>query len=532
MHRSSVRVSVLVSALAYFISVSSFSTAAQQVKEPLTSGHLVRTRPQTGQASESILSVDGVALTTLEAAVEACPQTCWIIDTYPENFAANPFANIGTKSVRVTLGRGTWTTPTTIVIPTKSQIEGSGRGDGGFSGTVIQASSSFPANTPLLEMGNARPSMGVRIENLTVDCAGIPGVIGIHNILSEEQSGVRNVLVENIAGIGLDVEESGAQNSGPYENLELYGAENSNVTSGTLCAKVLNVPAFRGIHSATCNFNNYSVHPAVGIQMDGSGTLTDIHIEGAENGIGIGISAPGTGAVLQNVYGGGPNIKNLVHVYSGQNIVLSGLVRSTTPVALVDDVLGQTATDTELALYVIGNGAPPNQSRFSSSVAPGAQSRLVDLTVSNLSVLNAIANLVVQRLSVTNLDVQGTITKRAGSFKIDDPIDPEHKVLQHSFVESPDMMNIYNGIVVLDHNGEAQVDLPPYFEALNRDFRYQLTPLGGYAPLFVSSEIKANSFRVAGGTPGLRVSWTVTGIRHDSYANEHRIPVESPKATQ
>lgn len=125
--------------------------------------------------------------------------------------------------------------------------------------------------------------------------------------------------------------------------------------------------------------------------------------------------------------------------------------------------------------------------------------------------------------------VFGTLQKSAGSFTIDDPIDPENKYLSHSFVESPDMMNIYNGLVRLNFQGKAEVRLPAYFEALNRDFRYQLTPLGGFAPLYVAREIKGNSFRIAGGIPGQKVSWQVTGIRHDAYADAHRIVVETDK---
>ena len=56
---------------------------------------------------------------------------------------------------------------------------------------------------------------------------------------------------------------------------------------------------------------------------------------------------------------------------------------------------------------------------------------------------------------IGDVDVTGTLTKSAGSFKIDHPLDPENKYLSHSFVESPDMMNIYNGNVVLDATGEA-----------------------------------------------------------------------------
>jgi hypothetical protein len=131
-----------------------------------------------------------------------------------------------------------------------------------------------------------------------------------------------------------------------------------------------------------------------------------------------------------------------------------------------------------------------------------------------------------------NLFVNGTLSKSAGSFKIDHPLDPENKYLSHSFVESPDMMNIYNGVVTLDAKGKATVKLPDYFEALNRDFRYQLTCLGAFAPVFVAGEIRHNSFRIAGGRPGLKVSWQITGVRHDAYANEHRIQVEEEKPAE
>ncbi|MBI3660124.1 hypothetical protein HY230_06595 [Candidatus Acetothermia bacterium] len=90
-------------------------------------------------------------------------------------------------------------------------------------------------------------------------------------------------------------------------------------------------------------------------------------------------------------------------------------------------------------------------------------------------------------------------------------------------------MNIYNGNAVLDANGEAWVDLPEWFSALNRDFRYQLTSIGGFAPIYIAQEIQNNRFQIAGGKPGMKVSWQVTGIRQDAYANAHRIPVEEMK---
>jgi hypothetical protein len=129
--------------------------------------------------------------------------------------------------------------------------------------------------------------------------------------------------------------------------------------------------------------------------------------------------------------------------------------------------------------------------------------------------------------------VNGTLSKAGGTFKIDHPLDPENKYLYHSFVESPDMMNVYNGNATLDANGEAWVDLPAYFEALNRDFRYQLTAIGGPGPnLYIAQEVQGNRFQIAGGAPGLRVSWQVTGIRQDAYANANPIVVEVEKPAE
>ncbi len=132
-----------------------------------------------------------------------------------------------------------------------------------------------------------------------------------------------------------------------------------------------------------------------------------------------------------------------------------------------------------------------------------------------------------------NVQIVGTLSKSSGTFKIDHPLDPMNKYLYHSFVESPDMMNVYNGNVTLDASGAAWVELPAYFEALNRDFRYQLTPIGGPGPnLYIAQEVQGNRFLIAGGAPGLRVSWQVTGIRQDAYAKANPVVVEVDKPAE
>jgi len=129
-----------------------------------------------------------------------------------------------------------------------------------------------------------------------------------------------------------------------------------------------------------------------------------------------------------------------------------------------------------------------------------------------------------------NIDVTGSITAGTKDFKIDHPRDPADHYLYHSSVESSEMMNIYTGNVMLDANGEAMVELPDWFEALNRDFRYQLTAIGAPAPgLYIAEEIANQHFKIAGGKPGMKVSWQVTGVRQDAYANAHPLQVDVEK---
>ncbi len=128
-----------------------------------------------------------------------------------------------------------------------------------------------------------------------------------------------------------------------------------------------------------------------------------------------------------------------------------------------------------------------------------------------------------------SVEINGNIAKSGGSFKIDHPLDPENKYLYHSFVESPDMKNIYDGVVTLNALGKATIDLPDWFSTLNGDFRYQLTCIGGHADVYISEELKDNAFSIAGGKSGMKVSWQVTGIRKDPWAENNRIPVERDK---
>ena len=128
-----------------------------------------------------------------------------------------------------------------------------------------------------------------------------------------------------------------------------------------------------------------------------------------------------------------------------------------------------------------------------------------------------------------DVHVSGMLSKGGGSFKIDHPLDPENKYLYHSFVESPDMMNIYNGNITTNESGDAVVTMPAYFEALNADFRYQLTVIGTFAQAIVGEKMRGNRFVIKTNAPNVEVSWQVTGVRQDAFAKKNRIKVEVEK---
>jgi hypothetical protein len=137
---------------------------------------------------------------------------------------------------------------------------------------------------------------------------------------------------------------------------------------------------------------------------------------------------------------------------------------------------------------------------------------------------NGVATLFVGRVRVT-----GYLSNGGGGFTIDHPVDPANKYLSHSFVESSEMLNVYSGTVNTDDDGAARVELPPYFDALNRDFRYQLTGIGELARAIVSEEIKGNEFAIRTDVPRVKVCWQVTGVRGDAWAEAHRVPVVEDK---
>jgi hypothetical protein len=131
-----------------------------------------------------------------------------------------------------------------------------------------------------------------------------------------------------------------------------------------------------------------------------------------------------------------------------------------------------------------------------------------------------------------DVEITGSFNVTSGTknFKIDHPLDPENKYLYHAAIESSEVLNIYSGNVTADANGEAVVSLPDWFEAINKDFRYQLTVIGSFAQAIVGSKIKNNRFTIRTSAPNVEVSWQVVGVRSDAAMLKRPFKVEEEKA--
>jgi hypothetical protein len=465
--------------------------------------------------------------------------------TGAQTCAASPFPSSPPRYGVLLLGNAQIATNVTWNIPSRVRVQGLGSqgGEGTASGTentLIYASSSFPTTgAAVIQLGNpdsaATKAYQSQVSDLTIDCVGIAKCIGLLNDSAEEASYARNIIVFNAPAIGVHITSSssivpgGAGNSGPYVNVSIQFSS----LCTTACASAVGLQidgqnqgyVIRG-------FDNFTVSGSMsgsgisgpGILVYGAPTsITNSHVEFFGPGIQIGDTASGYGTAnvqVQNV-----NISDnqsnwdvLIQsnsTYSVGDVMLVGINNASVNNKILDDtVTGNEITGSNLGFYLLGDVTTPASNTAVVSTSPTNAATSTDLTW----------------VAPGNLNVVGKLTKGSGTFAIDHPLDPTNKYLYHSFVESPDMMNVYNGNATTDQHGLAVVTLPSYFEALNKDFRYQLTPMGSFAQATVAKEVHDNQFTIRTNKPGIKVSWQVTGVRHDAFAEQNPIHVEEEKA--
>lgn len=329
--------------------------------------------------------------------------------------------------------------------------------------------------------------------------------IRTNNTLRMAFSDAGHVLIPSTGSLGL-----GTLLPNPNFKLDLVHAGSSGMRIGSTAGNsILNVDAFDGdaqLRLARAGTNQWTLRnvPANdNFEIFETGAGSRLSIENATGNVGIGEVIP--------IY--------KLHVTHGGSTGI--IVKSTSSYSVLDI----DAKSGDAALRFIKDGS----NQWNTRNNPGTDDyQIFELGGGGerLRIENTTGRVVVNG----NLHVGGTLSKAAGSFRIDHPMDPENKYLVHSFVESPDMMNIYNGNITTDAAGKAIVTLPDYCSVVNRDFRYQLTVIGSFAQAIISREVSNNSFEISTNTPNVKVSWQLTGIRQDPYANKYRIPTVEEKA--
>lgn len=413
------------------------------------------------------------------------------------------------------------------------------------------------------------------------ESAGVAG-IGVHGRALHASGVVSGVRGETSSSLGNGVQGNNTSTSG---GSGVYGLSVAALGRGVLGVNQATTGAATGVYGQTASGGGYGVvgsNTGGGTGVRGEGE-TGMVAQGESLGLDGAASDPAGQAIGVRASTGSPDGAGVFAINSsatGNAFAAYAQTNSMAGTALVGDALatsgsnfgalartasgsgtGLRAENTATsgagsgnALVAVGNLPSGDtmvvEANGTSSAwairATSAGSQVINAeltsTTTSGSTISAIANTATGRAGyfqnavgqaaqfVGNVDVSGTLSKGGGSFKIDHPLDPANRFLLHSFVESPDMMNVYNGNIVTDARGYATIDLPDWFEALNRDFRYQLTVIGSFARAMVAEEVQGNRFAIRTETPNTKVSWQVTGIRKDRWAEKNRIPVEVQKA--
>ena len=436
----------------------------------------------------------------------------------------------GGTSGNVTLNLNTSALNSTYAqLSTANTFTGNQTVNGNLSATGLVTGSGFQIGSNLFDYGsylNQNAFLGFAGSAAASQNALFDTAVGFAALFNDTALGGANTALGNYT---LPVSYAGSNNTASgYYALNYNTTGSNNTASGSFTGLTADNSVMTGWNNtflgsssglSTGTLNNAT---AIGANAEVSasnalvlGGISGVNNATADTFVGIGTTAP---AYRLQVDAAPPNNSGLdaVAVTSGgSNYVSSLLLKNTSTSGLyLREGAGTNTTylasSGSLEFVTKDTGNPNNPSGSTVSIDTSG-----DVTIPG------------------NLKVNGSVSKGSGSFQIDHPLDPANKYLYHSFVESPDMMNIYNGVAILDAHGSAWITLPDYFEALNRDFRYQLTSMGRPQPsLYIATEISGNRFRIAGGKAGGKVSWLVTGIRHDAYANANRIPVEVEKPPQ
>lgn len=290
--------------------------------------------------------------------------------------ASNPFAS-ASADVYLILGNvviqttAPWVTPSAF----DALIYGFGRGSSG-RGTTLQAVTGFPAacdglgiGCPVLRLGDgSQPAFGHRMENMTVDCNGQTGSIGLYSNDIQEQSGARHFTVLNCPIKGVYMDGTGSPGQGA-ENYVLEDGEVYSQTYGTSTTVNIhllsNITATNGPKSVkditSSGAPAHIILSSYTLQGISGATLENLNAESAVTGYTL---SPNSSSTTQNVHVNNVQCNlvttNCILLQAPLNdITITNVMNNAgggfTPVTINDTTSGLSYSDFSIAKYVVAN---------------------------------------------------------------------------------------------------------------------------------------------------------------------------------
>jgi hypothetical protein len=392
---------------------------------------------------------------------------------------------------------------------------------------------------------------------------GLYAQLGAANTFTANQT-VNGTLTTNSSGIAIvgnstsddepAVEGSNPSYVGVY-GVGVYGVDGIGSSGyGVIGQTTATTGVTYGVFGSTASPAGYGIY----------GTSQNIAVEGNSTNVGVygvsgSASAEGPGRFGGGVWGDtGSTAEDYIGVMGTADTNIAGGFFNNSPAVYYPTVFAEndTTTDGATVFYafmpnLLGNASAnigdPGCGEGSGNIAlqlgqdgmSGCSNYTLLGDLAGSTFLNAVsgqnvhlrvANADVVKVSTGAVSITGTLSATGTkNFRIDHPLDPANKYLYHASIESSEVLNLYSGNAVLDDSGEAVVQLPDWFEVINKDFRYQLTNVGSFAPVYIAEEVSGGHFKIAGGKPGAKVSWQVSGVRNDAWVKAHPWAVEEDK---
>lgn len=267
--------------------------------------------------------------------------------------------NVGstTQGITLLLGHVQLIVQSGVTLFQGSRLLGSGGGSGtvGTTPTVIFASGSFPASTPLIQMQTSGIAEGTSLRDLQANCNNQTGCIGIDTGNTQDISDVVNVFVLFNRGNGVQV--SGLSQNILFANVDVSA---SSLATTDNCMTITSSADHVNLFDFGCGSSAAGASTGAGVLC----TACNFYLQGShiENHVdGVLLTGAGNGTPVINGINALTGVTSVVHIAStwGGSAVINGVRKFGATNSIKNDIaaFNHVCTDESLSSYELGSGA-------------------------------------------------------------------------------------------------------------------------------------------------------------------------------